>query len=657
MDREQLDNGCEKGVLGLVLAILVWSVLALGSTRPQDFLVVQWLTVALLAVWTVRFIINPKHRLLWPPVCWPVLVFVTYAIIRYRTAELEYPARQELIRILIYSVIFFAVINNLHKQEPSQIVGLTLIFLAMVLSLYAVIQFLTDSDDVWSLTGHFDKGDGNRKRGSATFINPNHLAGYLEMVLPLALAFTLTGRFSHLMKVILGYASIAIFAGITVTFSRGGWLATGVSLVALFYWMARQRDYWKRGLIVVLVFAAIFTVTLTKARISVNRHERFDTSKQIEDMRFSLWEPAQEMWKDHFWFGVGPNHFDARFRQYRPDLFALQNRPERVHNDYLNTLVDWGLVGALLVAGCWATFYWQVFRGWRFVQRSQGDLGAKRSTRSSFVLGGGLGLLAILVHSYVDYNMHIPANAILAVTIMALVSSYYRFTSERYWHTVRWPLRCVVYPILGAGLIYLGSETWRRTKESSALTRVQTISRAIERESFVSTAQRLAELGRQQILALEATIVAEPSNFEIADDLGEALRIQSFAGLPGYESLAEKAMVWFGRSMELNRYDSRSRVGYGMCLDWLGRREEAGRYFEEAALRLDPHHYAVLARAGWHSFQIQDYAQAKKWFEKSLNSYCNMDLNSNAWIYLKLTNEKLAETAVPVSHSLHRAAK
>src|SRR5437867_3241678 len=139
MDREQLDNGCEKGVLGLVLAILGWSVLALGSTRPQDFLVVQWLTVALLAVWTVRFLVNPKHRLLWPPVCWPVLAFSAYAIVRYFTAEVEYLARQELIRVLIYAVIFFAVINNLHKQEPSQVVGLTLIFRAMTLSFYVVI--------------------------------------------------------------------------------------------------------------------------------------------------------------------------------------------------------------------------------------------------------------------------------------------------------------------------------------------------------------------------------------------------------------------------------------------------------------------------------------------------------------------------------------
>jgi hypothetical protein len=171
MDREQLDDWCEKAVLGLVLAILVYSPLAIGAVRPQEFVWIQWMVVAILVAWAVRFAANPKHRLLWPPVCWPVLLFILYAIGRYLTAEVEYLARQELIRVLVYGVIFFAVINNLHKQETTQIVGLALIFLAMAISLYALFQFLTASDYTW----HFLKPTGYRKRESGTFICPNNL--------------------------------------------------------------------------------------------------------------------------------------------------------------------------------------------------------------------------------------------------------------------------------------------------------------------------------------------------------------------------------------------------------------------------------------------------------------------------------------------------
>ena len=59
-----MDRWCERGILGLVLAILIYSPLAPGTVRAKDFVVVEWLTVAVLAVWFCRFLINPTHRLL-----------------------------------------------------------------------------------------------------------------------------------------------------------------------------------------------------------------------------------------------------------------------------------------------------------------------------------------------------------------------------------------------------------------------------------------------------------------------------------------------------------------------------------------------------------------------------------------------------------------
>src|SRR5205807_10246578 len=99
--------------------------------------------------------------------------------------------------------------------------------------------------------------EGYRGRGSGTFISPNFLACYLAMLLPLALAYTLTGRLSHLQKVLVGYASLVIFAGIVCTISRGGWVATGVTMVIFFIFLLRQRDYRWPGLLLGLALAAV----------------------------------------------------------------------------------------------------------------------------------------------------------------------------------------------------------------------------------------------------------------------------------------------------------------------------------------------------------------------------------------------------------------
>ncbi len=624
MDRERLDGWCERGVLGLVLAILVYSPLALGAVRPQEFVVVEWMTVALLIVWGCRFWLNPKHRLLWPPVCWAVLLFMGYAVGRYLTADIEYAARQEMIRVLIYGFIFFAVLNNLHRLETTQIAGMTVLFLGMAIAFYGVMQFLTDSDQVW----HFVRPEGYRKRGSGTFICPNHLAGYLEMVLPLGLIYTLTGRFNHVVKVLLCYASLVVFTGIAVTVSRGGWVVTVITLLVLFFWLMRQRDYRLQGLLLLAALVTIAVLFFVKAEFSKNRKEILDPAQQSDDIRFKLWPPAIRMWQENFWWGAGPDHFVHRFGQYRPAHYDLQVLADRAHNDYLNALADWGLVGALLVASAWGLFYWGVFRSWKFVQRAQNDLAAKRSNKSSFVMGGTLGLMAILLHSFVDFNMHIPSNAILAVTLMALVSGYFRFSTEAYWHTVHWPMRAVVTAILLAGFSYLATQSWQRTRECHWLAR----------------ATRLPAYSGQQIQALERAFAVDDKNFETAYKIGESFRMQSWQGGEDYRGLAEKAMDWFKKGRGLNRYDSIYPLREGMCLDWLGKHEEA--YVSlKAAQNLDPHSYYVQDLLGWHFVQLEDWAMAKQWFEKSLTLFGAKNVMAHS--YLRIIEQKMAVAPGP----------
>src|SRR5437879_5222992 len=161
--REVLDNWCERGILVLVLTVLLLMPLVFGG-RPQaavgspadifltnPFGAALWLLLPVLLLWGFRLWLNQKPQLLWPPICWAVLAFTVYAIIRYRTADIEYVARQELIHILVYALVFLVVLNNLHRQESVQIISLALIFLAMAISFYAIYQFVTGSDRVWHL--------------------------------------------------------------------------------------------------------------------------------------------------------------------------------------------------------------------------------------------------------------------------------------------------------------------------------------------------------------------------------------------------------------------------------------------------------------------------------------------------------------------------
>jgi len=621
MNREVLDRWCELGILALVLAILTFGPLAFGAVPVWAFLVIQGLAVGVLLLWGVRLWLQPRPQLLWTPICWAVAAFVIYAIVRYLTADIEYVARQELMRVLVYAVVFLAVLNNLHRQESTQAIAFALIFLAMALSFDAVYQFITGTNRVWGVAN-----TPYLHRASGTYVSPNHLGGFLEMVLPLGLAYTLTSRVKPVLKVFLGYASLAILAGIIVTLSRGSWVSTALSLVVFFGVLLFQRGHRLASLALLIVIISGGAFVLSRSFAFQSRLKQVGAPAKVgEETRLALWESAIKIWQENVLWGVGPAHYDYRFRQYRPEF--VQQRPARVHNDFLNALADWGVAGTCVLAAGWGLLGLGVMKTWPSVRGSSNDLrGRKNSNKYAFVLGASVGLVAILVHSTCDFNMHIPANALLAVTLMALLSSHLRFATERYWTRAGLWTRLAATAVLVGGAFYLGQQGWRHTREYCYLRR----------------AGAAPNFSPEKVVLLKKAYEVEPMNPETTFAIGEAYRIQSSEGGDNYRELATQAMDWFGRTIKLNQWGGYGYLRYGWCLDWLDRSAEAEPYFNRAD-ELDPNGYFTLANIGLHYVQVENYAAARPWFERSLR--LEWQRNPISHTYLQIARARLKEAA------------
>jgi len=649
MNREEFDRWCERGILGLVLVILAFGPLASGAVRIQEFLVLQTLTVGVMALWGVRLWLNERPQLLWPPVCWAVLAFAVYAVVRYRTCEIEYVGRLELLRILVYVFLFLAILNNLHRQECTQVISYTMIFLATAVCFCAIWQFLTRSNLVPSLsatvewlmfphkTWYFSKPYAHRASG--TYISPNHVAGLLEMLLPLTLAYTLTGRGKPLTKIVLGYCALVLVAGIGVTVSRGSWVATGVALLVFFAVLTIHRTYRLPSVLMLIVVVAGSSFFVVRTAFFKERFQNAFASGRLElNVRYDLWDSTVRMWRDHFWLGVGPGHYDYRFRAYRP--VQVQLRADRAHNEYLNVLADWGVLGGVIIATALASLAVGFWNTVRHVRRTEVEFSTNHSNKFAFVLGSGIAILALLVHSLVDFNLHIPANALLAVALMALLSGHLRFTSDRYWFRARWLSRLLLTTglLLAAG--YLSLQTWRLGREYLWLERAELAK--FEAQSVYSAAE---------IEARERAHAIEPMNFENTFEIGEAFRARAFEGGEDYAEQAAKAMEWYARGMRLQPFDGYNHLRYGMCLDKIDRFEEAAPYFNRAE-ELDPNGYYTLASIGWHHVQTGNYAAARPWLERSLR--LQRKENNIATSYLEIANRKLLDTATNQSRLLLR---
>ncbi len=616
--RERADEFCGHGILCLVVALLITGPLLLGGAHVEFFAVMAGLGVAALFLWVVRLWVAPEPAVFWPPLAWAAIGALGYAMVRGQHAVVEYTAIGELLRLGLYGVVFFVVLNNLgHRHSASWVAG-ALLGVAAFGAMYGIFQALTKSSQVW----HFERALQYLGRGSGPYICPNHLAGLLGMTLPLGLAYLFLGRIGHLARIVIGYAVLVILAGLAATQSRGGWVATALALLVFFAVLLRQRGQRIPALVLLVLLAGAAVWFVMEVRASSERVRQALGEEQLSDVRLLLWPAAVQVWHTDFWWGAGPGHFDHLFPLFRP--VQVQARPERAHNDYLNLLADFGMTGMILALLGLGLLAWTIFRVWPHVQREGDDFRARQSNRAAFVLGAGTGVLVLLLHAFVDFNFHMPANAVAFTALVALLAGHLRHTPGSYHIPLGLPGRVALTALAAVAAVALGQAAARRGLEDHLLRQV--------RDPLANRAEQLALL--HQALALE------PGNPETHFAIGEVLRVTAWEMPPGQQEGARDALRWFERASLLNPYDGYAQLHYGMCLDLLGERERATRHFLRA-LELDLVGAFTLAHVGWHYCQLEDWAMARKYLRRAAEMPGTDYTIPNT--FLPIVEERLAE--------------
>jgi tetratricopeptide (TPR) repeat protein len=292
----------------------------------------------------------------------------------------------------------------------------------------------------------------------------------------------------------------------------------------------------------------------------------------------------------------------------------------------LNLLADWGVVGGIIVLAGIGIFIFWLKKTWPYVRREENDFGSGQSNRFAFFLGAVSGLAALAVHSAMDFNLHIPANALVGVTLLALVASNARFATERFWFCPNRSLTLVFTAALGGVAIYFAVQAWRLGGEAY----------------WQAQAETLPLFSPARENALEKAFACEPKNFATAYEIGECCRMQSQEGGDSFTATEKKALDWYAQALRLDPHDGYSLLRTGMCLDWLGQHAEAEPAYRAAEVR-DPNGYFMVANIGWHYVQTGDYAAAQAWFARSL-MLSDKD-NAIAANYQAICESKLAEKA------------
>jgi O-antigen ligase len=330
--------------------------------------------------------------------------------------------RERILLLLSLAAVFFLVAR--WATEPQRVLFLLSAVTAtgFGVALFGLVQYLTWNGKIYWV----------RRVPSTSafgpFVNHNHFAGYVGMIIPVALCFAfffLEGKRAESetapsdrwgrMGLSL-FAAAVIVVALFFSLSRGGILSAVLAGGLLFTLVSRRIASRILTWSVAIGLGAVAVGFIAWIGADIVRHQ-LGTYHTIENeasfrLRVVVWQAMIRHAPEFLWFGSGLGTFEESFAPFTPSGSA--RRWDKAHNDYLQLGWETGLIGGvlfLLGAGLFLWRYW-----WPAVR-------SRRHPLSLFRLGVSVSILTIALHSVVDFNLQIGSNGFLfAVLCGALIA-------------------------------------------------------------------------------------------------------------------------------------------------------------------------------------------------------------------------------------------
>jgi O-antigen ligase len=385
-----------------ICALLVFAVVAHGAVESWARAVVEIGAGLLFLLWAVQFYAGSEDSQeigispLFPPLVAFALVVLTQIV--FHTTAVGYATRHEFQLLVAYLLIFFLATQAFRNTEDWRTLLWFLMGFGFVVALFGILQHLTFNGKLyWFRPMRY----GGIPFGP--YVNRNHFAAFVELVLPVSLVPLVLGKVRRERWFAVGILALVPLCALLFSASRGGIISLGAEIGVLLLMLILRRTGGKHVLAggVVLLMAFLMVSWLGVRQVL----ERFSSLQSLEvtvGKRASMRQDTLHIFLDHRWLGTGLGTLQTVFPAYETLYDAkIVNHS---HNDYLEALAETGIAGGVCCA-------W--FLGALFFFSLRQLLQSDKSFAAAIHLSGLVGCCGFLVHSLVDFNLHIPANALL----------------------------------------------------------------------------------------------------------------------------------------------------------------------------------------------------------------------------------------------------
>jgi O-antigen ligase len=410
--RVRLKRRLRVSVFVTLCAILLFGPLALGVVDNWSIALFETGAAFLLLLWMIWQLAAPEINVAWSPLFAPMLAFFGLALMQigvHRTAYLH-DSLAELWLYIGYGILTFVTVQLVKSDESLMYwIGNLAAAFGAIYAVFGVLQsFTSDGKIYWSMQSPAVSAYGS-------YVNHNHYAGLMELLFPFALVLAFSGTVQGAQRGLLIAAAIMMAASVFLCQSRGGMFAVIVETLFLAIF-GLPRLSRRKSAAVFLLFCVITAAFLAWIAPDQVGSRIIDTN---DPARWSIHRDSVRMFAAHPFLGSGLGTFATAFLRYRTffDGFVVNH----AHDDYLEVLLECGLAGLALVVWFLAVLYRE---GLRQLRRA-------RVSRTAIISVAALtGCTGLLAHSFMDFNLHIPANAAVFYVLCAIATASPRSASR-----------------------------------------------------------------------------------------------------------------------------------------------------------------------------------------------------------------------------------
>lgn len=341
----------------------------------------------------------------------PILAIILLCSLSFVFSSHKPFAFEGVFMLLTYITAYYITLASVRTRKQQRILVYVIISTALMLSVIGILKRFDLTPLTWWI--YPDVGLGHASNSvTGTYVNRNHLAGFLEMAIPMLMILFITRQRTIETKLGLIFLVLFLLTTQAFTLSRGGWISTINAIVFIAAVLLTQKNFVHKKVILTIGAGIVIISLFILASLPVV--ERITTLTQQDPTdnisgRMRCWQGVVNQIKDNPFTGTGPDTFTVAYPAWQIPGNAVLRR--YAHNDYLHFISETGILFIPVL----------IFTLFCFFRSGFEKLKSQSRQTKGFALGAMAAIFAILIHSFSDFNLNIPANAFVFTVIAGII--------------------------------------------------------------------------------------------------------------------------------------------------------------------------------------------------------------------------------------------